>query len=175
MAVILQQPFTERTNAKLRYARVHLDELKSREPLGGDDFNRAHAEAFLFHLLGAKDCFWAELAAREGYPPAPMDRVTQLRARLKKQGKVIGAIEATHRLARMPNSWLRLASDLRHIGTHDRGASRAFSVNLGGSASPKVQLRDPRSGTLTGHLVDEFDGWLAKMTGLIARYRSRYP
>ena len=52
----------ERTNAKLRYARVHLEELRSHQRKGsGDDFERSHQESFLFHLLGARDAFLQEL------------------------------------------------------------------------------------------------------------------
>jgi len=32
----------DRTNAKLRYAEIRLNELKDHEPLGGDDFDKAH-------------------------------------------------------------------------------------------------------------------------------------
>jgi len=48
----------ERTNAKLRYARLHLEELRSYRRKGsGDDFERSHQEAFLFHLFGTRDAF----------------------------------------------------------------------------------------------------------------------
>jgi hypothetical protein len=48
--------YQERTDAKLRYATVHLDELKARsEPWNGDDWERAHYESFFFHLFGARD------------------------------------------------------------------------------------------------------------------------
>ena len=47
--------FQDRTAAKLRYAKVHLDELAALKSLCGDDFDRAHQESYLFHLLGAHD------------------------------------------------------------------------------------------------------------------------
>ena len=57
-------PFQSRTDSKLRFARVHLEEITSRHELGsGDDFERAHEESFLFHLVGAKDSFLQELNA----------------------------------------------------------------------------------------------------------------
>ncbi|HXQ35194.1 MAG TPA: hypothetical protein VN843_14355 [Anaerolineales bacterium] len=37
-----------RADAKIRYAQVHLDELKAINRLGGDDFDRAHQESFLY-------------------------------------------------------------------------------------------------------------------------------
>ena len=42
----------ERTGAKLRYAGVHLDELEAMPSRRGDNFERAHQESFLYHLLG---------------------------------------------------------------------------------------------------------------------------
>src|SRR5437588_12950098 len=51
----------ERTDAKLRYANVHLREIEALPGLTGDDFDRAHQESFLFHLMGAMDAFLAEI------------------------------------------------------------------------------------------------------------------
>src|SRR5437588_12646140 len=64
-------PLRERTEAKLRYARVHLDELKSQGLPGGSDFDKAHQESFLFHLLGARDAFLGELNHHYGAGLAP--------------------------------------------------------------------------------------------------------
>jgi hypothetical protein len=50
-----------RTDAKLRYAKIHLDELAALPIRNGDDFDRAHQESFLFHLFGVRDAFLAEL------------------------------------------------------------------------------------------------------------------
>ena len=36
-----------RTDAKIRYAQVHIEELKEKGILGGDDFDRADQESFL--------------------------------------------------------------------------------------------------------------------------------
>lgn len=46
-----------RTDAKLRFAEVHLKELLALPRLSGDDFDRAHQESYLYHLIGAKDAF----------------------------------------------------------------------------------------------------------------------
>ena len=40
----------DRTDAKLRYAEIHLNELKDHEPLGGDDFDKAH-QVIMFSQL----------------------------------------------------------------------------------------------------------------------------
>lgn len=51
----------DRTDAKLRYAAIHLNELKAMPSRRGNDFDRAHQESFLYHLLGVRDAFLAEL------------------------------------------------------------------------------------------------------------------
>lgn len=48
------QNLRARADAKLRYAEIHLDELKAIDRLGGSEFDRAHQESFLFHLLGPR-------------------------------------------------------------------------------------------------------------------------
>ena len=58
------KPLRVRVDSKLRFAEIHLEELRELEaktPLGGSDFDRAHQESFLFHLFSAKDAFLIEL------------------------------------------------------------------------------------------------------------------
>ena len=55
-------PQEERTHQKLRFARLHLEELKNLSPpASGNDFERAHHEAFLTQLFGSYDAFLQEL------------------------------------------------------------------------------------------------------------------
>jgi hypothetical protein len=51
----------DRTDAKLRYAQIHLGLLRERGGNGGADFDRAVEEPILFHILGAKEAFLQEL------------------------------------------------------------------------------------------------------------------
>ena len=54
--------FISRTEQKLRFARIHIDELRTHTTRNtGDDFERSHHESFLFHLYGASDAFLQEL------------------------------------------------------------------------------------------------------------------
>jgi len=50
-----------RTDQKLQYAIVHLDELKNHPFPRYSVFEMAHQESYLYHLLGAIDAFLAEL------------------------------------------------------------------------------------------------------------------
>ena len=58
----IQNP-QSRTDAKLKYAQVHLDLLRELGGNGGADFDRAIEESILFHLLGAKEAFLIEINA----------------------------------------------------------------------------------------------------------------
>lgn len=141
------KPFEERTDAKLRYARIHLDELRTHEPLSGDDFDRAHEESFLFHLLGARDAFQAELKQVKGRTSAQFIAVKTL-----------------------AEPWYEKAKALRNHGTHDQGLKRQY--HLGGPDHQKVKLKHPDTGLLSeDHLIDEFEAWLQEMETLIATLR----
>jgi len=54
----------ERTDARLRYCRIHLDELKRYRGTAradGSDWECAHQESFLFHLFGVRDALLREI------------------------------------------------------------------------------------------------------------------
>src|SRR5438067_206105 len=77
----------ERTDAKLRYARVHLEELQMQGPPDGGDFDKAHQESFLFHLLATRDALIAELNHyyAAGLPPDALS-LGKIREVLKMRG-----------------------------------------------------------------------------------------
>lgn len=53
-----------RTTQKLRFAQIVIDELRTHPSRHtGNDFERSHHEAFLFHLYGAVDAFLHEINA----------------------------------------------------------------------------------------------------------------
>jgi hypothetical protein len=76
------------TDSKLRFAAVHLEELRQASARDKDDFTRAHEESFLFHLHGARDGFLHEVNEHHGLG-IPADEVTlkRLRKELKETGK----------------------------------------------------------------------------------------
>lgn len=163
----------ERTDAKLRYARVHLDELKAQGPLGGNDFDRAHQESFLFHLFGARDALLAELNHYYGTNLAP-DSLSpgKLREALKKQGVKSPELGALHELENDENSWFCQTKDMRDHSTHVQGVPRACYLDLGGDDGGKVKLKNPRTGQMTTqHFPEEFEDWLEHMTMLMKTLR----
>lgn len=141
------KPLQERTDAKLRYAQLHLDQLRAHQPLNGDDFDRSHEESFLFHLLGTRDVFQAELGAAKG----------------RKSSEYL-------RVEKLAEPWFKKAAKLRNHSTHAQGLKRQY--HLGGPDHQKVKIKDPDTELLSAdHIIDEFDEWLHEMEKLIATLR----
>lgn len=117
-------PFQSRTDSKLRFARVHLEEITSRHELGsGDDFERAHEESFLFHLVGAKDAFLQEInVAYKLELPFHKVKEHELRKVLKAKALESLALDEIERLEEKLEvdkaGWLAIAIELRNHGTH---------------------------------------------------------
>lgn len=108
-----------RTDAKLRFAKVHLQELLSQTELSGDDFDRAHQESYLYHLLGAKDAFLQELNAYyQCNLPAINLTVGKLRDSLKDKNLESPELKELYELGKNTNSWLSHAKEMRNYSTH---------------------------------------------------------
>jgi hypothetical protein len=171
MNAIELENLRSRTDAKIRYAQVHLDELKAIHRLGGDDFDRAHQEAFLYHLLGAKEAFLIELNTYySGGLSSDGLTAGKLREALKEKGKVSKELAELYSLENDPSSWLSFAKNMRDYSTHISGAARDF--HLGGPEDGQVWLRNPKTGqSIERHFVDEFGDWLVNMKELLERLR----
>ncbi len=137
--------FRERTRTKLQYAKLHLDEILSRNgPYQADAFARAHEESVLFHVVGAKDSFLQEINDAYGRPLDP-DRVKEksLEKELKKKGFQCQALSRVLELERDKTSWLAQTIRLRHQGTHRFHISHGF--HEGDEFDGQVFFRDPRT------------------------------
>jgi hypothetical protein len=161
-----------RADAKLRYAEIHLDELKAIGRLGGSEFDRAHQESFLYHLLGAKEAFLVELNTYYAGGLAENDLTPgKLRAALEAQGKVSNELAELRSLENEEDSWLFHAKEMRDHSTHVAGVIRAF--HLGGPADGQVWLKNPNTGeNIERHFVDEFNDWVSNMRKLLERLRA---
>lgn len=160
----------ERTDAKLRYARVHLDELNEQGPPNGGDFDHAHQESFLFHLLGTADAFLAELCHYYQVIVPGALSPGKIRAALKARGITSQELRALYELEQDRTSWYSQAKDMRDHSTHVRAVPRAYF--LGGENHQKVKLKHPRTGALTDHhFIVEFDNWCNSMESLVFSLR----
>jgi hypothetical protein len=165
------QNLRARADGKLSYAKIHLDELKEIGRIGGSEFDRAHQESFLYHLLGAKEAFLIELNVYYAGGLAENNLTAGLlRNALKAQGKESKELAELYTLENEDSSWLFHAKEMRDHSTHVAAVTRAF--HLGGSADGQVWLQNPKTGeNIERHFVDEFSDWVSKMKDLLERLR----
>lgn len=163
-----------RTDAKLRYAEIHLKELENRENRGGkagDDFAQSHQESFLYHLFGAKEAFIRELSKYYGCVPGLQDVTPgKLKNELSQKGKQSPELAALKTLEDDPTSWFYRAKGMRDDSTHLSGIPKAY--HYGGTNQGQVSLISLKSGLDTGmHFIDEFRSWHEAMNALLDQLR----
>ena len=146
----------QRTNAKLRYASIHLDELRLRRMVCGSlvgDWERAHQESFLYHLLGVRDALLQEINLFHdcGLMPEHV-RKQDLLEKLAKMNGHSQALSTLTRLEGMKSSWISIASRMRNTFTHQKGVPRMILVD--GERGDPVFLRDPAIDRLKQKLSD---------------------
>jgi hypothetical protein len=165
------QGLRERVDAKLRFAQVHLDELQALEHIGGNDFERAHQESFLYHLLGAKDAFLIELNVYYEAKLSEQGITTgKLKDALNKIGKESAELSELFILENQEDSWLFHAKVMRDHSTHVSSVPRVFYE--GGERHQQVHLKNPKSGqVIERHFIDEYCNWLKNMEVLLERLR----
>ncbi len=161
-----------RTDQKLRFARLHLDELAEVPSGRGDDFERAHHEAVLAQLHGAYDAFLQELNITLGCGHRPDDvSLGKLRKSLKARNRSSAALRQLYLLQQDQASWLSQLRALRHASVHRRGVPLAF--HLGGPKDRQVSFRHP---TTLEELEDPafatLSGWLDQMRTMIGQLRA---
>ena len=163
----------ERTNAKLRYARIHLKELRLYQRKGsGDDFERSHQESFLFHLFGAFDAFLQELNLYFNCR-LELHKVTvhNLKIKSSEMGIECPELDKLSQYEKNPECWLYVVKEMRNHSTHRRSVPRVFEV--GGEDDGKVSLCDPQSGKLIEKdYADAFEEWCSEMETLLNDLRN---
>jgi hypothetical protein len=168
----------ERTDHKSRYAGVHLAELMAQRLLQkaqGTDWERAHQESFLYHLLGVRDALLQEINLFH-VCGLSMDQVRKqaLVARLGKQGANSPALDTLLALEADAKSWLSIAGRLRHFSTHQKNVPQQYYV--GGDRHDRIFLRDPLGGEpIEIDYVEMFSQWLENMRQLVTQVRAAMP
>jgi hypothetical protein len=160
-----------RTDRKLRFAELHLEELRGMSGSRGQDFERAHQEAVLAQMMGAYDAFLGELnGLLKCGRPAEDVSLGKLRDALKKQGRSSRVLRRLYELQKDERSWFRQAQELRHISTHWGNIPLAFYI--GGKDSGKVALKHPRTmGEFPDHATETLATWLRNMKALVDELR----
>jgi hypothetical protein len=169
-----QQGLIDRTEAKLRYARLHYEELRKLPRWGsGDDFERGHEEDVLFHVIGAKDAFLHEIADAHGFGLEHVDE-DRLEKDFKRAKKRSEAFLTIQKLRADPQSWLSHTITFRNHGTHVASITRIFYI--GGEEDGQVRYRDPRTGAVVHDNIPQFlDNSIRAMGLLIADLRKSLP
>jgi len=159
-----------RTDAKLRYAIVHLEELCNRERRG-DDFDRAHQESFLFHLFGVRDAYLQELNLFHGcgIETANVTKWT-LEQELKNKGMQSAALARLSQVEDDQESWLGCAKEMRNHSMHRDNIPRIHY--LGGEHHGEQHLTDTRSACVIKKDYPRlFEQWVNEMRSLIQELR----
>src|SRR5271157_2334472 len=109
-----------RTEAKLRYAEVHLVEIEQMPRRNGDDFDRAHQESFLFHLKGSLEAFLAEINCYYACNLPDGDITPGSLRKVIKAGKGDNApeLKELYTIENLQGSWLSHANAMRDHSTH---------------------------------------------------------
>lgn len=157
-----------RTEQKLRYAELHLNELKQMPPGRGHEFERSHQEAVFAQLIGAYDAFLLELNDILGCGRRDDDiSLGKLRKSLKDNERSSATLLRLHNLREDKGSWLRQLLDLRNTAIHRVGVPLGFNAHSG-----KAVFRHPD--TLEDFTDDAnitLSQWLNKMRYLTNELR----
>ena len=161
-----------RTDAKLRYAKLHLNELRECNiPGQGHDFERAHQEAFLGQLFGAYAALFQELN-EDLSCGLQVDGISlgQMRNTMKAKGRVSPKLTELHEMEQRADSWFSLAKTMRDYVTHIGGIPLNFYV--GGYNHGATSFRHPKTLIeVPGHYLDQLAKWADEMEALIKRMR----
>ena len=166
-----EDPLKARTDAKLRYARIHVEELRARPPGRGHDFERSRQEAFFAQLFGAYAALLQELNVKLGCNLTPEDVTPgKLYQTLKSAGRSSGELAELHRLENDHGGWFRQAKDMRDHTTHVSGLPLVHYV--GGPEDGTTSFRHPKTLTeVQGDTRDVLASWVSEMETLVLRMR----
>ena len=164
---------TSRTDAKIRYAQLHLKELKECEiPGRGHDFERAHQEAFFAQLFGAYAALFQELNEdlRCGLKPEGLT-LGKMRDAMKARGCKSPKLTELFNLEQDNTTWLSHAKSMRDHVSHIAAIPLVFYA--GGEDNGLTAFKHPKTLIeIPGDCFENLESWLREMESLIARMRS---
>jgi hypothetical protein len=158
-----------RTSQKLRFAQLTIDELSnSPSRHTGDDFERSHHEAFLFHLYGAIDSFLQEINiyCSCGLSPTAVT-MRSLRESFAKRGRPCAEFEEIAALAGDSDTYLGNTRDIRNFAAHRGGLPMAHYFN-----GPSNLVHPTTREEFACDALELFAEWLSSVATLLERARS---
>ncbi|MEJ1966047.1 MAG: hypothetical protein WDO56_32650 [Gammaproteobacteria bacterium] len=158
----------DRGRAKIRYARLSLEEVR-KHGARGDDFDYAHEEACLAHLDSVVDVFLQEVnvCLKLGLDLWDVNRLSIAKT-LGRVGVQCLEFDELAVLLEDKTSWLSEAREFRNHGVHRAPVSRNYIIVVGDSS--KVQFRNPRTGVVQQlDRLDVIAGWIDRAEELFER------
>jgi len=138
--------FHHRTDQKLLYAQIHIDEIKGSENFSSnDDWENAHQESAFFHLVGSIETIYHEI--NEGYSLGlDLNEVSnhKISEKLSQTNQFSPAFNLIKQLRDNDYSWLSILFEWRNHGTHRQHIGKFVRM----STRQKIdnQFKDPRTG-----------------------------
>ena len=169
--------FESRTNQKLEFAKISLEEIKSRpEPGLIDYFQRSHEENFLFHLVGAKDSFLQEINVAYGLG-VDIEKVDEckLLEKLKRQKRESTELNEIIELKYNKSEWFAIAIGLRNKGSHRFHLTRLYR-ETDNENKGKIYLLDPFTDkNMDDDCITFLTRCLNEMKALLQQLRKTFP
>ena len=166
------ESLTARTDAKIRFAKLHVQELRDCQlPGQGHDFERAHLEAFFAQLFGAYASLFQELNEDLacGLKPESVS-LGQMRNAMKAAGPVHPKLIELYQLEQDSSIWLSHAKAMRDHTAHIGGIPLVFRA--GGDDDGQTSFKHPKTlAEVTGYYVDNLEQWGTEMERLVGRMR----
>ena len=167
-----REALTARTDSKIRFAKLHVTELREcKIPGQGHDFERAHQEAFFAQLFGAYASLFQELNEdlRCGLKPESVS-LGQMRNAMKAKGPVDPKLTELYNLEQDASSWLSHAKAMRDHTSHIGGIPQVFYA--GGENDGQTSLKHPKTmSEVPGYYVDNLATWANEMEALVMKMR----
>jgi hypothetical protein len=137
-----------RTERKLKYAEIHIAELREyAHATSNDDWENAHQESCFYHLAGAVEAILHEI--NDGHSlEIPLEKVSwsSVGNALAKAQRASPALQHLSALRNSKGSWLAQLFEWRNHGTHRRRVNKI--VNLSTVGNVDNEFLDPRTGAV---------------------------
>lgn len=128
----MTKTFQDRTDSKLRFANLLLNELLTSGHLGsGDDYEISYEESCLYHIIGAKDAFLQELnLAYNLNLSLKLVSERNIQNKLKDRSGNYESFNVLKNLEDDSESWLAMIIEYRNHGTHRDRIPRSIYVKM---------------------------------------------
>lgn len=164
--------YLARTNQKLSFSRIHLDQLK----LAQDDTSwNKHAliesfnESVLFHMASAYDAFLREIAERYSVDTETLDGYRSLAAELEATGVESPELNELSILENNERSWLHKLVAAYEACWH--GSDKKSAVTETSSLSEIHVLQVNPDHAEDAEIIAEYETWFVSLSELINRLR----